>query len=237
MSARPVIVVRPEPGNSATLAAARGLGLEAWGFPLFSVRPVTWSCPDPAGFGGLLAGSANVFRHGGASLSALVGLPVHCVGESTAEAARSAGFSVATTGEGGLQRVLDGLPDQRLLRLAGEDHIALHPPPGTAIDTRVVYASRPVPMSAPLADLLGEPSIVLLHSGEAAGHFAAECERLGLRRELIALACLAPRIAAMAGDGWSEVAAAAGRSDSALLALAVRMCQNIPFGGMDNATE
>jgi uroporphyrinogen-III synthase len=237
MSPPPLIVVRPEPGNAATLAAARDLGLDAHGFPLFDVAPLEWDCPDPAGFDGLLAGSANVFRHGGAALAALRGLPAHVVGQITAEAAEAAGFRVGSIGEGGLQVVLARLLGQRLLRLAGEKHIALVPPPGTAIETRTVYAARPLPLPAPLAAMLQGPAVVLLHSGEAARHFAAECERLGTARGDIALACLAPRIADAAGPGWRAVATAAARSDSALLALAGQMCQNASLGALGKTTS
>lgn len=232
MTPLPVIVVRPEPGNAATLAAARELGLAAQGFPLFDIAPVAWNCPDPAGFDGLLAGSANVFRHGGPGLSTLSSLPVHVVGQTTAEAASEAGFALGSVGEGGLQVVLDRLPGQRLLRLAGEDHIPLTSPAGTSITTRVVYAARALALPAALAKVLEEPALVLLHSGEAARQFAAECDRSGIDRSMIALACLAPRIAGMAGTGWNCAAIAPERSDGALLALAVQMCQNVRFGGV-----
>ena len=91
---KPVIVIRPEPGCSATVAAARAAGLEAHGFPLQEVAPVAWESPDSGSFDVILAGSANVFRHGGAALRKFLSLPVHAVGQATAEAARAAGFTV-----------------------------------------------------------------------------------------------------------------------------------------------
>jgi len=231
MSGLPVIVVRPEPGNAASVAAARAAGLDAVGIPLFAVEPVGWDAPGPDGFDGILAGSANVFRHGGKGLAALRGLPVHVVGEATAVAARKAGFTVESTGSGGLQKVLDAVPARSLLRLAGKERLALTPPPGMVVTTRTVYASRPLPMPPVLARRLAQPALVLLHSGEAARHFAAECDRLGLDRGRIALACLAPRIAELAGKGWADIGVAEARTDSALLALAGQMCQKVRFGG------
>jgi len=178
----PLAVIRPEPGCAASVAAARVLGLEAHGFPLFEVVARDWDAADPIEFDGLLVGSANAFRLGGAGLAALRSLPVHAVGKTTADAAREAGFAVATVGDGGLQAVLDGLRGPaHLLRLAGEERIALVPPAGIAITERVVYASEARAMPLSLAALLGEGAVVLLHSGEAARHFAAECERLVLR--------------------------------------------------------
>lgn len=232
MSALPLLVVRPEPGNAATVAAARELGLDAHAAPLFGIAPLGWDAPDAAGFDGILAGSANVFRHGGTGLEGLRALPVHVVGASTAEAARSAGFTVATTGEGGLQAVLDRLPGRRLLRLAGTERIVLHPPAGTSIETREVYTARPLALPAQAADLLRSGAVVALHSGEAARHFAAECDRLALARGRITLACLAPRIAELAGKGWAACRVSTARSDPALLALARAMCQNASIGGL-----
>lgn len=228
----PLAVIRPEPGCAASVAAARALGLEAHGVPLFEVVARDWDAPDPSEFDGLLVGSANAFRHGGAGLATLAtlsSLPVHAVGKATADAAREAGFDVATVGDGGLQAVLDGLRGPaRLLRLAGEERTALVPPAAIAITERVVYASEARAMPLALAALLAEGAVVLLHSGEAARHFAAECDRLGLRRGRICLAALAPRIAEAAGPGWAALAIAERAQDAALLALASDMCQNPP---------
>jgi uroporphyrinogen-III synthase len=224
----PLLVIRPEPGCSATVALARAARLEAEGYPLFEVVPASWETPLAGRFDALLAGSANVFRHGGTGLEGLLTLPVLAVGDATAEAAREAGFTVTHSGTGGLQGLLDALPpgSRRLLRLAGEERIALQPPPGTTIEERVVYASRPVAAPQALVERMREPAVVALHSAEAARHLAAQCAANGLRRSPLRLAALGPRIAAAAGEGWGEVAVAALPSDQALLALARQMCQD-----------
>ena len=55
----PLIVIRPEPGCSASLSAARAMpGLEAHGFPLFEVVARSWEPPAPDRFDALLVGSA-----------------------------------------------------------------------------------------------------------------------------------------------------------------------------------
>ncbi|MFM5906254.1 MAG: uroporphyrinogen-III synthase [Novosphingobium sp.] len=222
----PLIVLRPEPGNAATLAAGRAEGLDAHGFPLFTIEPRAWTCPAAGDFDAVLAGSANAFRHGGGQLAALRRLPVHAVGESTAEAARAAGFALAGMGSGGLQGLLDGMAGPlRLLRLAGEERIAITPPPGVTIAERVVYASTAQPLAALALPLLRAGAVVLLHSAEAARHFAAQCDAAGLDRARIDLALIGPRLIAAAGTGWGHVATAAVPSDAALLALARRMCQ------------
>lgn len=231
MSALPIIVIRPEPGNAATLALAHTKGLDAHAYPLFAAEPVAWDCPDPALFDGLLIGSANVFRLGGPQLQRLTSLPVHVVGHATAEAAERTGFTVATTGEGGLQFVLDQLPGKRLLRLAGEEHLALTAPADTQIETRIVYRVQPRALPNALTSLLKGGAVVLLHSGEAARHFAALCDAAGLDRKAISLACLGERIADAAGEGWKATEIPPKRTDLALLALAEQMCQNVAPGG------
>lgn len=223
----PVVVIRPEPGNAATITAARALGLAAHAFPLFEMASVPWPVPDPAPYRALLAGSANVFRLGGAGLAALTGLPVHAVGAVTAEAARAAGFAVAAIGEGGLQPMASQLPPGRYLRLAGEKRVPLALPEGVVVEDVEVYAAAGLPMPPQLAELVARPAVILLHSGEAAAHFAAESERLGVRRDRISLACLAPRIGAMAGEGWQHIEIAEQRTDHAVLALAVQMCKKV----------
>ncbi len=227
----PLVVIRPEPGCTATVSAARDAGLDPRGFPLFAVTPRSWQAPPPAAHDALLLGSANALRHAGPGLAALRHLPAYAVGETTAEAARELGITVVAQGQGGLQGVLGQLDPahRRLLRLAGEERIALNLPKGVTMAERVVYASQALPMPPELAALLAEPAIVALHSAEAAYHFAAECVRNGLRRARLRLCALGPRIAAAAGDGWGEVAVAAETSDRALLALARQMCQD-PWG-------
>lgn len=224
---RPLVVLRPEPGNAATANVARALGLIVHAQPLFAMAPVGWVVPAADDYAGLLAGSAALFRLGGAGLDALKGLPVHAVGAATAQAAQGAGFALAETGEGGMEPLVARLSPGRYLRLAGERNVPLMPPPGVEVDTRVVYAARALPLPDELAAAVVAGAVVTLHSGEAAGHFAAECDRLGIARGAVALACLAPRIAEKAGAGWQVVEVAETRTDEALLALAAQMCQTL----------
>lgn len=227
----PLIVIRPQPGCDATVAAAAGgAGLPARGFPLFAVRPVAWQPPDPAGVDALLLGSANALRHGGAALAVYRGKPAYAVGRTTADAAHAAGFIVELVGEGGLQSVIGRLRagHRRLLRLAGETRLALDMPAGVTVTERVVYASEPAPMPPALAELLREPAVVMLHSGEAARHFAGLCDSNGIARAPLALAAIGPRVAEAAGEGWKTVTCADRPSDAALLALAGQMCQDRP---------
>lgn len=221
-----LLAIRPEPGLAATIAAGRAAGLEIGGEPLFHIEPVDWSLPPLDSFDAILLGSANAIRHGGPQLHELMNKPVYAVGEKTAEAARDAGFEVARTGKGGLQRLLDSLAGEHktFLRLAGENHVSLELPAGYSIATRIVYRSAALPMPQSMIGLIEESAVVMLHSGEAAAHFAQECERLEVDKSKICLACLALRIAEAAGEGWRSVGVAPHVDESALLALAQDMC-------------
>lgn len=231
MAGVPVIIIRPEPGASATLAAARAMGLDAHAFPLFAVRPLAWQAPPRDRFDALLIGSANVLRHGGAALGHYRGMPAYVVGETTAQSAREAGFDVVAVGSGGLQGVLDAIDPAhaRLLRLAGRERVPLTLPSGASMETREVYASEPEPLPPSCTAMVAHGALVLLHSGEAAAHFALACDRAGLDRMRLALATLGPRIAARAGAGWGAVRCADSATDAALLALANEMCQEAPW--------
>lgn len=223
----PLVIIRPEPGNAASTAIARTMGLDVRAFPLFEVVANSWQAVLPTRYDALLVGSANVFRHGGRALAALRGLPVYAVGEATAAAAQATGFALAGTGAGAMQALLGELHHRhhRLLRLTGQERVSLSLPKGISIDERVVYASQPRALPTDLEALLRTPAVIALHSAEAAQHLTAECVRCGIRRAPLRLAALSARIGAAAGDGWGEVAVAAMPDDKALLALARQMCQ------------
>jgi uroporphyrinogen-III synthase len=221
-----VFALRPEPGLGETLAALRALGLEAHGAPLSAIEPVAWEPVDPDTVDGLLLGSGNAVRHGGAHLRALAGKPVYAVGAKTADIAREAGFTIAAVGEGRLQGLLGRLPPPlRLLRLAGEAHVEVTPPHGIELTIRVVYRAVPLPLPGAFVQGLRTGGVALLHSAEAARRFAAESDRLGLDRGVIALAAIAPRVLVAAGEGWADGRAAATPDEAALLVLAGEMCQ------------
>lgn len=227
-----ILILRPEPGASSTLAAARARGLDAKSFPLFAVRPSAWEPVPRDTVDALLLGSANALRHGGAALAAYHGMPAYCVGEATAEAARGAGMEIAATGHGGLQNLLAVLRPEhrRLLRLAGRERAALDVPEPIAITTREVYASEPLAAPAALITALNGHTVTLLHSGEAAARFAQICDEAAIPRGRSRLAAIGPRVAARAGKGWAEVRCAPRPDDAALLALAQQMCQEAAHG-------
>ena len=224
-----MILIRPEPGCTASVAAARAAGMTAEGWPLSVPRLVSWQGPARATIDALLLGSANALRHAGPALAAYAGLPAYAVGAATAAAARAAGLDVVAEGHGGLQSLLGALcpGHTRLLRLAGAERVTLAPPPGVTVIERVVYRVDHQPLPAALATKLAGGALVVLHSAEAARHFVAEVDRAGLDRAGIALATIGPRVGAVVGTGWAALGTAPRPDDTALLALAAQLCQNV----------
>ncbi|HWU03337.1 MAG TPA: uroporphyrinogen-III synthase [Novosphingobium sp.] len=235
----PLLILRPAPGDGATLAAARAAGLDALAFALFATASTAWAGPDPQAVDALLLGSANALRLAGPGLAAYAGLPALCVGEATAQAAREAGLAVAAVGQGGLQALLDTVGADcppRLLRLAGAERVALTPPAGVTMAECTVYASRPQPMPATMALLLRAHAlpgaVVMLHSAAAARHLRAECARLSVPLGRIHALAIGPRVAEACAPmaDWAGVHVASAANDKAMLALALQLCHNPPSG-------
>ncbi len=229
---RPLALLRPEPGWSASAARARDLGMAIIGHPLFEAEPVSWELPE-GGFDALLAGSATVFAHGGSNLDRFRHLPVHAVGKATADAANSAGFSVSKVGEGGLQALLDGAAGEtrHYLRLGGAERVSLTAHPGQRLTEVAVYRMRPIPLVPDFARLLASgPAVVGLHSAAAARHFVCEVERLHIPRTTLTVLALGQRIAQAAGGGWASVEIADRPNEAALLAKAAALCKEGPQG-------
>ena len=219
---RRLIILRPELGASASVERARQMGLEAVAVPLFEVEPVGWHPPDARSFDAVLLTSANAARCGGAGLQGLRGLPVHAVGQATAEAAREAGFGIATVGTAGATTLLRSIaPGQRLLHLTG-DHRSEVDDAGHEIMRIVVYRSRALERAVGLEQ--AQRAVVALHSPRAGARFAELADAIGLDRSTIKLVAISEAAAEAAGDGWEAVAVADKPDDSSLLALALKLC-------------
>ena len=65
---RRVLVLRPNPGDAATIARAEGMGFVAIAAPLFGIVPVAWT-PSDAPHDALMLTSANALRHAGDALA------------------------------------------------------------------------------------------------------------------------------------------------------------------------
>jgi uroporphyrinogen-III synthase len=215
-----VLVLRPQPGADETAARARALGLEVVVAPLFAVRPLAWTPPDPAGFDAVMLTSASAARQASDGLTPFKPLPCYAVGEATAAAAQEAGFADIRIGpDDGAALLLmmaeDGI--KAAFHACGEDHLALGHP-AIAITRVPVYAAE----AAERLPVAAEGALALLHSPRAATLFA----RLAGDRSRIRIAAISARTARAAGEGWRHVAIAARPRDDALLELAAKLCQN-----------
>ena len=217
---RRLLLLRPEPGLSASAERAREMGLDVLLCPLFRVEPVAWAISDPRDYDALLLTSANAVRLGGRGLAELSALPVHAVGTATAAAAEEAGLRVERVGRGGLADALAALPGSlRLLHLAGEDRTDVQGP--HRIDARTVYRSRPI-ADPHLPSLEG--LVAAVHSPRAGARLA----ELADTRRHTAIAAISAAAANACSDGWERIEAAEKPDDPSLLALAALLCHTSP---------
>ena len=210
-----VLILRPEPGNAATVAAVTAMGLEPVAVPLFEVVPVDWDAPDPAAFDSVAMTSANAARHGGAQLARYTHLPLIAVGEATAKAAKAVGFSDVTSGDGNAGDLAVLFEEAlSILHLTGTDH---RPIPGDAKVTVVpVYETRALPPAVPPA-----ADIALIHSPRAGARFAA----LVPDRATTRIIAISPAAAAACGPGWAAVHIADAPREHAMLASLAQLCK------------
>lgn len=217
-----LVVLRPEPGASETLKQGEAKGWDAIAMPLFAIEPIQWEAPEAGSFDALLLTSANAVRFGGDKLTQMRGLPVHAVGKATAEAAREAGFDIASTGESGVERLLGSIEaGLKLLHLCGEDRTLVGQTRQT-ITAVPVYRSKAVEPAPRLGPAAG--AVVLIHSPRAGERFGDLAAEQRLDRQGVVIAAISKAAADAVGEGWKRIEAADQPSDDALLALAERLC-------------
>ena len=209
---RRLILLRPEPGLSASARRAEAIGLAVVRHPLFEVEPLPAELPDGP-FDALVLTSANAVRYAGPLLRAVKNLPTYTVGTATAAAATNAALRVVAVGTGGVEGLQ--LPPGRLLHLCGESHKSL---PG---DVVAVPVYRTLPIGDPLPPLDG--AVIAVHSPEAGSRLDALA---GLDRSTAAIAAISPVAADACGQGWASVESASAPDDQSLLALAAALCQS-----------
>ncbi|HEX6376948.1 MAG TPA: uroporphyrinogen-III synthase [Allosphingosinicella sp.] len=218
-----LLILRPEPGASETAARARELGLEPVVAPLFAIEAAAAAPVEAARYDAILFTSANGARHAPPGLTAL---PCFAVGESTAAAARLAGFTDIRIGScdgAAAAAMMAAAGVKRAIHPCGRDHVALEAP-GVAIEQRIVYAAEPV-----ASQRFEGPAVAMVHSPRAARRFA----QLAGDRSAIAIAAISAAAAEAAGEGWATRAVAAAPRDHALLELAAKLCNTGAEGTKD----
>lgn len=219
---RPLLVLRPEPGASATARRAFALGLHPVLAPLFAVRAVPWTPPQATAFDAVLFTSANAPFHAGPNLARYRHLPAYAVGTATAASARDAGFHDVTTGARDAEQLLAAIdPGVRMLHLCGEHRRALT----RTLHQFPVYVSQAV-AALPLAarDAMLGGAVAMLHSPRAAALFAMLVEPAD--RGTIAAVAISIAAAGAAGPGWRSLDSAPAPTDAAMLAIARILCEN-----------
>jgi uroporphyrinogen-III synthase len=215
-----LLIIRPEPGASASAMRAADAGMEAIKLPFFEVHARDWSAPDTARYDALLLTSANAVRHAGDGLQAYQHLPVHAVGARTANVAKDAGLNIVSIGSTNADEAVTAANDaghKRLLWLAGEDHRPIKPHTGLMIDIVICYASMACRLPDDAKAQIMAADAVALHSARAAQLFGETVAAFDLARSSMTIAAFSPAIAAAAGSGWRNIVIADMANDSALL--------------------
>lgn len=223
-----ILVIRPEPGASATAARAEALGLEVVKAPLFEARAMAWEKPEGR-FDAVAMTSAQAARLGGPGLAALRALPLWAVGARTAEAAREAGFLHVHVAGGDAEQLFAAMTKagaRKVLRLAGREHMPTPPFPGEVVTVPVYAAEAASDLPGAARGALGAGALALLHSPRAARVLTALAGKVGTTLSASEAVAISPAAAEAAGGGWRAVHVAATKTDGAMLALAARLCNN-----------
>lgn len=215
---RPLLILRPEPGNAASCARAAEHGLEAIAMPLFTIEAMNWAVPDPDPYQAVVLTSANAARCVGPAIARFAHLPLYTVGAATTQAALELGFERVLTGTSDAAALFADLARHgitRVLHFGGADLVDV-PTPGMRVDRRIVYASRALPRPAMLSEALAQHPVIVLHSPRAAKRIAG----LVAQRRSLKIAAISAATAVAAGHGWEDLAISSEPSDEALLAVA-----------------
>ncbi len=227
-----VLVTRPEPEATATIARLASLGRPALAMPMLRIEPVPARLPPAGSVQAVLLGSVNAVRHLPRRFRAL---PLLAVGDATAEAARAAGFARIESASGDARdlaalasRCCDPARAPLLLataRDAGQPLAADLRARGFRVLRRVTYRARPLPvLPKPAAAMLaaGRVDAVLVFSGSAARVFGRVARARRLTHTLAGVTALAispAAAAAVAPLGFARVLAAPRPDQDSLLAL------------------
>lgn len=209
------------------------MGLEAVVAPIFSLKACEWQPPDSSDLDAIVFTSANAARLGGNALACFTPLPCYAVGESTALAAKAAGFGDVRIGPADGAALLDMVAEGGVASAfhpCGHDHITLAHP-AIRIERRVVYGADEVaalPVEAMVA--LEEDALALIHSPRAGQHFGRLLDAAGLARGAVDIAAISEAAAETAGAGWKSIHVADAPRDYALLELAANLCKTDRLG-------
>ncbi len=220
---KPLLVLRPQPGADETAQRAVAQGLAPLVIPMFEVQAVPWSIDPTTPYDAVFITSSNALKFIDNNLNLLKSLPILCVGEATAEAARRAGLSDITTGAEGAAALADlaaALGYRHLLWLAGDPHIPVNHPE-LIFDVKIVYETVEIDIDIRVQEVTQQPVVALVHSPRAARRFAGVVAERGS----IDLIAISEKAAIAVGPGWASVHWPDAPSDSAMLEIAAPLCR------------
>ncbi|MGD7069250.1 uroporphyrinogen-III synthase [Acetobacter sp. AAB5] len=234
MHPRGVIVTRPEPGLSETMAAVAGAGWLPLPSPALVVQRHTLRLPQKLPAAILLtSGQAVSAVVAAAQQAKALDIPVYAVGDRTAQRARDAGFTCVKSADGDAHALVSLLqtrqqPEQGTLLLCsgagqGVELAAWCRQAGFKVTRRVVYAAKPIQKiteQTRTAIQAAKVAVVLFFSAEsAAGWLAAlpETEQKRLAAQARAVV-ISGRVAdVLRNAGWHNVHIAAHVSAAAVM--------------------
>lgn len=221
-----ILVTRPEPGATRTAQRLRAAGFEPVVLPLTRIERLAFEMPEGA-FGGLVLTSAQALA--GTDVAAFTSLPVVAVGDTTAHAAREAGFQRIETATGSAESVAILAasvfrPNSRIFYVCGRvrrpELELLLKKAGFSVVAVETYDAKPVAyQSGDLVEILGNQPFdaVILMSAVTAELFADYSLKPQLQNAL--LVCFSQRIADVAESLGSRIAVTQEANEVSLMAL------------------
>lgn len=226
-----VWVTRAEPGASATASRLRERGCKVLVAPLLRIRRLAVA---PEDLDRDLDGATAIVFTSTNGVSAFADLsparngPVFAVGDTTAQAARDAGFNAVESADGDVKALAALILSRRAGRAGDILYVGAAEPAGDLtgvlaaggvnLRSRAVYASEPVAPSEETLEGLSDLDLVLVHSPRA-GRILAEILAAHPTPTLKAL-CISPAVAeTLTNAGLAQVIAAPFPVESALLDL------------------
>ena len=216
-----VLILRPQPGADETAVASAGDGAaNRCVAPLFTVRPIAWTPPEPPAFRRGLPDQRQRRAPRRRRLDAIPRPALLRGRRAHRRGGRGRGLRRCPHGSERRRARSPPWPARSGVKAAvhfcGRDHIALGPPvaadrPGLCRRRRGPAPRRPRRRPRPAPFALAA---------------AALFRRAGRRRAATSASPRsAPQAAAAAGAGWQSIAVAAAPRDQALLELAAKLCQ------------
>lgn len=222
----PLIITRPHPFAARSAQRARDMGMDVRLMPLFQAQPLAWSLPDLSAFDALFLSSGQALRLGGPDLKALHGLQTYAVGEATAEAARTHGFTIRGVGDSDGQTLMGEMEAKgirSILWLCGQEHSVINPALAR-LHPLPCYQMVPQEAQEDWAKLWAEPAIFTAYSSRAAQRLN---QLVPAKRNHLTLIAISQKVADVAGQGWNAIHVAPSPDDAAILAQAAILCHKV----------